>query len=313
MLLMLLPLLESGIGVFALVPLLFGLGAMIFRWNSGPPLALASLLILSVWQRPMTWASVWRLVTLNFPGFSADDYPLSFLSELLIATGFLVFAVAYYRHMSLVQGIFPVDRRNPGIYGEPLPKTPMRSPELVLPNEVIGFAVFMPLWAFGAFLLWELTGRFYGPIGMNQAAWRILLLVWIGGGILFLTTSVVGYIAMTRQDPRAAKIYLQDQVWRETRREQARINHWLHSARLYRRRRADRAPANQPYSRLSMLKSLGSNSFRVFRICLAVLGMILGIFLVGSFGVFRLAGLVVFIASVTVLVRLVRKQDNEET
>jgi hypothetical protein len=52
--------------------------------------------------------------------------------------------------------------------------------------------------------------------------------------------ALLRYLALRRMTPPEAGLYLQDVLWRETRREQRRLNRWLAWAWLRRRRREER-------------------------------------------------------------------------
>ena len=57
-----------------------------------------------------------------------------------------------------------------------------------------------------------------------------------GPGGTSAASSVLGYLAWIRMSPAEATLYLQDVAWRETRREQTRINRWIAWAKLKKRR-----------------------------------------------------------------------------
>jgi hypothetical protein len=63
--------------------------------------------------------------------------------------------------------------------------------------------------------------------------WQALLLLWAGGLGLALAASVLGYLGWSRATPEESRLYLQDQLWRETRAEQGEVNRW----RVWARRR----------------------------------------------------------------------------
>ena len=44
---------------------------------------------------------------------------------------------------------------------------------------------------------------------------------------------MLAYLHQARAGPAASLLYLQDQLWQQTRREQNRINRWLTAARLW--------------------------------------------------------------------------------
>jgi len=54
-------------------------------------------------------------------------------------------------------------------------------------------------------------------------------------------SAVLAYARQASATPEEALLYLQDQVWRDTRCEQSRINRWLVWARLRWQRRKERS------------------------------------------------------------------------
>ena len=63
------------------------------------------------------------------------------------------------------------------------------------------------------------------------------MLLWVFGLLLVLAAGAVAYLGQQRLTPEEAAMFLQDELWRQTRREQARLGRWLAWATLRRRRR----------------------------------------------------------------------------
>jgi hypothetical protein len=61
--------------------------------------------------------------------------------------------------------------------------------------------------------------------------WYAVVLVWLFAVVLLLGNAVIGYAAARRMTPEEAELFLQDALWRETRREQSRLARWLAWAR----------------------------------------------------------------------------------
>jgi hypothetical protein len=232
-------LLESGLEILSLVVLLLGALAIGFHWTIGPPLLLVLLtLLLTDWRElaralgRMGGRSRWG----GLP-WGGEALPLT---ELVLAMAVLAFVIAQYRLVSLVRHVFPVDPRRPGPGPSPSPRP--RHPGLVGEQELASTAVALPAWAAAAFVAWSLLS-FY-PVtwfGLRPEAWRVLLLVWVAGLGLIVTRAVVGYLVLARATEEEARLYLQDQLWRQTRREQARIQTWTTRARLRAQRREEGA------------------------------------------------------------------------
>ena len=70
------------------------------------------------------------------------------------------------------------------------------------------------------------------------ALWHLALLLWSFSLFLIVVFGVIAYLGQRRLTPDEAELYLQDELWRQTRREQSRLNRWLAWAVQRRKRRA---------------------------------------------------------------------------
>jgi hypothetical protein len=212
---------------------LAGAGAAAAGWSVGPPLVLGcvvGVLLVRVRYRSFQWLS-------GVPDVLALD--------LLLAAALLVYVASQYRLQSLLRSVFPADprrrpprRRPPGARPLPPVQEP-RSPDLVGPTEVPRTVVVLIVLAALAAFLWVVLTRGESPLGLDPREWFLVVLVWAAGAVLAIAVAVTGWQRMSQARPEEALLYLQDQLWRETRREQSRINRWLEWARL-RRQRSDR-------------------------------------------------------------------------
>jgi hypothetical protein len=62
---------------------------------------------------------------------------------------------------------------------------------------------------------------------LYDSIWQLMVLLWLVSIVLIVAAGVLAYLGTRRLSPEEAALYLQDQVWRQTRREQARLNRWL--------------------------------------------------------------------------------------
>jgi hypothetical protein len=222
---------ERGLGWWGLMPVLLGAAALLFRWSVGPPLVLLTLAVLLAAQaryRLPQWARA-------RPSLSAD---------LGVCLAVLAYSAAQYRLLALARHVLPPDTRRrtlPG-QGKAVPaEGPRRSPGSVGPWELPGLLLTLPVWALIAGIVWVRLELEEPMEGIHEVVWRALLLAWVFGLGLAVTATGFAYLGMA-QAPRAeARVYLQDQVWRETRKDQARLNRWLVWARLRRQRREEGA------------------------------------------------------------------------
>lgn len=228
---------QDRLGWWNLVPVLVGVIAVLARWTFGPPLflfLLPFLLLTRIWGLP--------------PRFRAAS-PL--LPDLALACAVLTYVVAHSRLLFLRRASRPP---RPGalaretLLGElegsagqrflPAPRAG-RTPGGVSPAEVGVLLAAVPLFVAVGLLTWLRLAveSPFSEVGLRPAQGVALLLVWIMGASLATTAAVLGYLGWTQATPEEALQYLQDQLWRETRGEQRRLNRWLVWARLRRRRK----------------------------------------------------------------------------
>jgi hypothetical protein len=230
---------------WVILPALLGALGLMFRWRAGPVIVLlAVLLLLLAWWlgtspgRILVHALAWvlwlvgrfrgRLPPWRTGPLSRDILPVS---DFLLAVGVLTYAAAQYRLQGLTRRLFPAKK------GE---EAGRRSPDLVTGREVMALLAAAVACGVGAALFWRwLQGR-STDLEIPDPAWQGILVMWLlGGGILALATGL-RYLALRRMAPQEAQLYLQDELWLETRREQRRLNRWLAWAWLRRRRREEK-------------------------------------------------------------------------
>jgi hypothetical protein len=171
-----------------------------------------------------------------------------------MASGLLVYLLAAFRLMSVQKNILPLDprkrvrasTRRQETRTDRLPEVkPQPRPEkLVQPSEsltILGSAGGVTLLAF-AFGRWLQARNAYDDLDalssgfenfeVSDAAWQFGVLLWSVGLLLIALSGVLAYVGMTRRGPLEARLYLQDVLWKETRREQSRIARWMAWAAL---------------------------------------------------------------------------------
>lgn len=214
----------QGFGVWSFLPAAAGVGGLLVGWWVAVPAVLLQVAgLLVVWGR-FGWA----------PALVA---PVPVEGDLLQALAVFVYVGAATRYQSLAKLALPFDRRRKE---EPrvarargrgvLPAGPTRrSPESVGLSEV--------LWLLGLAVGCSLAGlvlasRLLGmntPIGLalpDDRIWRVLVCVWALMLLLVGGASVVGAVGWLWASREEARLYLQDQLWTETRGEQRGIQRW---------------------------------------------------------------------------------------
>src|SRR5262249_31389899 len=112
-----------------------------------------------------------------------------------------------------------------------------RSPKLVTREEIGMLILASALWAALAQACWNWFPAGWGNPGFPAPVWRAILMTWIAGAILYVIFSLLHYGSRGNMRPDEAMLFLQDELWKETRGEQRRINRWRAWARLRQRRK----------------------------------------------------------------------------
>ena len=215
---------------------LAGIGAVgvIARWRIGPPLVLLGLATLEVFHLAPQWGFARLLISEESPFMDA-----------VLAASVLAYTASHYRLLSLAQAIFPVDvrRRPPPPDGEKpsASRGQRRSADLPGSWELPMLTTTAGVWAVGVSLLWLLLGAAEPPLNVSQGLWRGLLLIFLVGTTAGVLGGAAAYLHWVTARPEEHLLYLQDQAWRETRREQNRINRFLTWARLRAQRRKEQS------------------------------------------------------------------------
>jgi hypothetical protein len=174
--------------------------------------------------------------------------------DILLAAAVVVYVAAHFRLISLTRNIFPLDRRRrqrlPGeaTHTRGSSRRPARGPLLEEKRSPHGIPVEegSPLLVVASFcaclgqLLWlwldardpseDLSALI--PLGvpirrLSVEVWRCIVLLWFFGTLLIVVTGVLAYLGQRKLSRAEAELYLQDELWRQTRREQSRLSRWL--------------------------------------------------------------------------------------
>jgi hypothetical protein len=246
LLLLSLVLMGHVLGPWALLPALVGFVALLSRWRAGPPMVLLTVAFLLLARHeggPLSFVSrFFGFYNLGGQRRMEKNGEFSPLTGLILCAALFAFVAGHYRLQALARQVFPPDTRNREGLALPArsgfrrrfpPPRQRRSPERVTVGEIATLLLGFPFWFGLAGLTWLWLKREPNALGdLYIELWQALLLIWAGGLGLAVTAGVVGYLGMVRARPEEARVFLQDQLWRETGREQGRLNRWLTWARL---------------------------------------------------------------------------------
>jgi hypothetical protein len=214
--------------------LLAGLGAIgvLARWRAAPPLLVLGLAVLELYHRAV-----------EFNHYRRFDWASTLFTNVILSAAVLMYCAGQYRLSSLKHSVFPVDTRR-----RPVPKSrgsapsksgQPRSAHLPQPWEPPVLAITAVGWAVAVSLFWLVLSVVPAPLDIRRGLWRGLLLIFSVGLATAAAGAVVSYLSWVKATPAEHLMFLQDQAWRETRREQNQINRWLTWAGLRRRRRKE--------------------------------------------------------------------------
>jgi hypothetical protein len=218
---------DRGLGWGSLLPALVGTIALLAQWSMGPPLMLLSLtgLILSSTGYRGTYP-IWARRTIPT------------VMDLILCAAVLAYVIGQYRLISLSRNIFPIDPRHKR--GSSAGSATRRWADLVRPREFGLIVLGLPLWTGLSVIAWEWLMGQTPSLGIAPEVWRALLIAWVALVVLGVVATVGGYTRQNAVTPAESLLYLQDQLWRGTRREQTSLNRWITWARLRARRRREK-------------------------------------------------------------------------
>jgi hypothetical protein len=240
LLIMLVVLMGRGYGPWSVLPLLVGAAGIMGRWRMALPLTLLALVFV--------FLDFWRV-----RGFHRNLHDFDPLGDFLLCIAVLGYASGQLRLQGLARPLVPVvpgGRRSAEEGKHPPPRTSLVDAEIPL------LIASLPVCAWMAGVLWEELPPDWNYLGLPirfqrlmreanlaPAIWRLIVLIWILGSALLLRLvlrAILGWRG-SGADTDEAVMYLQDVLWRETRREQTRLQRWLAWTRLRADRRKERS------------------------------------------------------------------------
>jgi hypothetical protein len=213
---------DKGLEWMCLFPALVGSLGLLTRWSSGPILVLLTLMGLLIRAS----------ARLRMGQFLHSSGQTPTAMELLLCAVVLAYVLAHYRLLALTNSVFPLKQRRAG-QGKTAEPGERRSADLVSEAEMITLGLTTVVCTGLAALLWTWMRVEVYWLEIAPELWRLLYIVWAVAVFVGLTVGVRGYLNLTRRKPQECLLFLQDQVWRWTRREQGSLNRWLTWARLH--------------------------------------------------------------------------------
>jgi hypothetical protein len=209
--------------LMSLLPILAGVGA---GFTSFGPYLLVIVIAVCLNAMPFAEGSTFRQTVLDF----------------ILCGAVLAYVAGHYRLQSLFVQVFPTDpRRRKDVTLDSQGGAVLfrkfrvirqrRAARGVTAPEIQRFLMTLPFWVVLAVILWRVLLGGSGNPGLKPHIWRAVMLAWLMGVTGYVAASAIRYWQRRSMDPAEATMYLQDQLWAETRREQRRLNRWLAWAR----------------------------------------------------------------------------------
>lgn len=215
---------QRGVPYFScLLPLLIGAGGAALGWARTP--------------------IVYLIVLATVLSIEPNRYFMSprggnvWLTDVMLCAGVLAFVAAQYRLQSLLKSVFP-PALSPGqtataaLGKGAAPLEPRRASPTVSPRELGTLLLLLPAWGVIAHFVAALLPTSFGNPGLRPGVWRGMTLLWLLGVAGLVVASVFDYYHRRHMTAAEATLYLQDVLWRETRREQRRHDRWRAWGRL---------------------------------------------------------------------------------
>jgi hypothetical protein len=233
-------LLQYGFDSWAVVPLVGGALGVLLPGTVAPALVLVLVMVMLA----IRFRAVWG--TFGYFQFYYESAMLDFL----LALAALVYLAAHSRLLTIKTHAVPPDARRKlrpskgRLLGRwLLPQEPTRrSASLVDLGEIIVFLTSLPIFAILATVVWTEWMRYQeSPLfRVPDSLWQAMLVSWVVLLGIAVCYVVQGYIRRTFASREESLLYLQDQLWQQTRGEQRRIHRWLTAKRLGQQRKAER-------------------------------------------------------------------------
>jgi hypothetical protein len=197
--------------------LVAGLGVLATRRGLGPMIFLIVLAIVQI---------------VRLRGHLGVPFPALRLfepAEMLLAAGTLLFIGSVFRIQGMTMHVTPPDPRLVPRRGKPdRPLPPQTRSDAALGAEEIAlWIVSIPVFVLGGELVRLVLSQPISIGGFPHGFAQIVLIIWTLVVGILVVASIFAYRRRAHADPEMARMHLQEVVWRETRRDLARMGRWL--------------------------------------------------------------------------------------
>jgi hypothetical protein len=240
---------RRGLFPWAMFPVGAGLLGLFFRWRIAPALVIGITGSCIVYAEP--GGQFIRGQTQRLAAGVVD------LQTWILCSALLAYVIGHFRLQALSGTIFPGDRRLPKKTGSadlrlsnqarsfhlerPMPKTTAGKNSVERPRlgrtvdggEISGLVFTIPCVSFAGLLVLRLLPAAQSELGFfANASWSTLVLLWIVGLGVLVVNGVIVYLSLHHLRMTEARVYFQDLLWLELRRDLRRLNRWVVWSRL---------------------------------------------------------------------------------
>lgn len=235
---------ERAVGAWVFAAPLVAAAGIAFRWASAPVFVLLS-------------TAIALMIAHQESRFMRDD---NLAGDAVLCASVLIYMLAQCRITALAQSIFPADGRrmlaadSPRREGLPpwleffmaltvvpyvlylfLRKPTAKAKPKLDPRDgkrADGDELFWALFTVGALTcavvaIWQLAGEGTPPFRIIPRQWQFGVTLWVMLAGLLAARLYIGVAAGRAMTAAEARLLLADALWRETRREQHRVAHWI--------------------------------------------------------------------------------------
>jgi hypothetical protein len=162
-------------------------------------------------------------LALNFPPHLPFAHRgLLRIPELIAAGGVLAYVIGHYRLQVIHLHAFAEGKKEPGSDEPPR----RRHPRWVTSAELGQALIALPTAAILAQIVWFLLMGMHAQFRWGLV-WPFIVVVWILGMVFAVVGGAFSWRRRQQMTVEEATLFLQDQLWQDTRRDQRRVARWL--------------------------------------------------------------------------------------
>lgn len=219
--------LQQGLFLGNLLAVMIGALGLASKLRIGPMLLVVSVALVQMYYQGQ--------VNRVFGPRRSVEFTLQ-VHELILCAAVLGYVAGQYRLQSIWLNLWPEDpRQRAGPLRRPFPwfwqrqaiLQEKRPAQKIAPLELVWFVLSLPAWALVGIVAWGFLSQRWNLVGLPPVLVRIMFVVFFLAIASLVARMALGYWRQRRRNEKAARMFLQETLWQETRGEQRRINRWM--------------------------------------------------------------------------------------